>query len=104
LPSYIKENLIAYVACLAGAVTEDDYKTFLADAHFHGETRSTWDLEKEINFSGIDVHIVDNKHDLNVYLQADDTNAASSTASCIVTPAGMNTLPPDYDANEWAGM
>ena len=54
--------------------------------------------------STVDVHIVDNKHDLNIYLQADDNNAASSTACCIVAPAGMNTLPPDYDANELTGM
>jgi hypothetical protein len=36
LPGYIKENLIAYVACLAGAVTEEEYRTFLADACFNG--------------------------------------------------------------------
>jgi hypothetical protein len=54
--------------------------------------------------SSIGVHIVDTKHDLNIYLQADDKNAASSTACCIVAPTGMNALPPDYDANEWAGM
>jgi len=59
-------------------------KTFLADAGFN------------------DVLIVDNKYDLNIYLKADDKNAASSTACCILAPAGMNALPPDYDANELA--
>jgi hypothetical protein len=49
------------------------------------------------------VHIVDNKHDLNVYLKADNKNAACSTTSCIPTPAGMDALPSDYNANEWAG-
>ncbi|MEP6945027.1 MAG: arsenite methyltransferase [Acidobacteriota bacterium] len=79
LPQELGENVLAYVGCIAGAITIDDYKKGLADA---GLTH---------------VEIIDSGADLNAYAKAENTSiccpppaaekAAASAASSCCTPA-----------------
>ncbi|KAJ2929996.1 hypothetical protein H1R20_g7127, partial [Candolleomyces eurysporus] len=86
LPEDVRGNLTAYISCIVGAVTEAEYRTFLADAGFQ------------------DVLLVDRKSDLNVYW---DSNGPAPTTSCC-SPASSDVLkqrnlPADFDVNEWVG-
>jgi SAM-dependent methyltransferase len=67
LPAEIGGNLLAYVGCIAGAITLEDYRAGLVEAGF-GE-----------------VEIVDSKSDLNVYGKHADREAAccgSTAGAC----------------------
>lgn len=80
LPQELGENILAYVGCIAGAITIDDYKKGLVEA---GLTH---------------VEIIDSGADLNAYAKAENTSAccpppASQTAAAAVsccTPAPVS--------------
>lgn len=80
LPQELGENILAYVGCIAGAITIDDYKKGLVDA---GLTH---------------VEVIDSGADLNAYAKAENTSAccpppaaksATATGSCC-TPAPVS--------------
>jgi len=90
LPAEIGQNLLAYVGCLAGAISLDDYRSGLLDAGFGH------------------VEIIDTQSDLNVY----STNAEREPACCGSSPCGSDndaearsqllTLMKKYDINDYA--
>ncbi|KAJ3550792.1 hypothetical protein NMY22_g236 [Coprinellus aureogranulatus] len=82
LPENVTDNLAAYVGCIGGAVTEEQYRSFLSDAGFK------------------DVLFVDRKSDLNVYWKG------TSSISCCSTAPDLSQrpdFPEDFDVNEWVG-
>ncbi|KDQ56966.1 hypothetical protein JAAARDRAFT_131028 [Jaapia argillacea MUCL 33604] len=84
LPACIRNDLVAYVGCISGAVTLDDYKVLLSDAGFK------------------DPLFVDTKVDLNVYFQPE---SGCGISCCAAPPTGVLQRPamPNFDANEWVG-
>ncbi|KAJ3541880.1 hypothetical protein NMY22_g3713 [Coprinellus aureogranulatus] len=82
LPENVTDNLAAYVGCIGGAVTEEQYRSFLSDAGFK------------------DVLFVARKSDLNVYWKG------TSSISCCSTAPDLSQrpdFPEDFDVNEWVG-
>lgn len=76
LPSEIGENLLAYVGCVAGAISVEDYRRGLLEAGFEH------------------VEIIDSGADLNAYAQADAACCAPSpTACCAPAPAASCCAP-----------
>ncbi|RXW22796.1 hypothetical protein EST38_g3041, partial [Candolleomyces aberdarensis] len=86
LPEDVRGTLSAYLSCIGGAVTEAEYRTFLADAGFK------------------DGLLVDRRSDLTICW---DSNGSAPTTSCC-SPASSDilkqrNLPADFDVNEWVG-
>lgn len=75
LPTELAADLMAYVGCIAGAITVDDYHSGLADAGF------------------TNIHIVDTRADLNVYGQVENQSCCCSPA--MVSPDGPMTADND---------
>src|SRR5262249_26061294 len=69
LPDEISQNLLAYLGCIAGAISMADYERELRDAGFEA------------------VQIVDTRKDLNVYAQVD--NQAGCCAPAITSSTGL---------------
>ncbi|KAF8626489.1 hypothetical protein AX17_006545 [Amanita inopinata Kibby_2008] len=80
LPDNILNDLKAYVNCISGAITLDEYKQLFADAGFQG------------------VSFVATNRDLNVYYEG---NANKGRSCCRATATGQVPTKPDYDANEY---
>lgn len=70
LPDEIGENLLAYVGCIAGAISFDEYKQGLIRAGFES------------------VEIIDKQADLNAYAQVE-----GQSACCSPSPQSKNALP-----------
>lgn len=68
LPSEISKDLLAYVGCIAGAISIEDYVSGLTNAGFKS------------------VQIVDTKKDLNTYSQVEGQSA------CCAPPSNSNSL------------
>ncbi|KAF8965866.1 NAD(P)-binding protein [Flammula alnicola] len=84
LPDNIKNDLAAYVGCIAGAILVDEYKALLKDAGLSN------------------VLFVDTKNDLSVYYQTTSTDSQAIVQSCCTPlPAGVPVSKPTYDINEW---
>ena len=67
LPSEISKDLLAYVSCIAGAISIEDYRQGLTDAGFES------------------VQVVDTKKDLNAYSQVEGQSA------CCAPPSNINS-------------
>jgi arsenite methyltransferase len=95
LPAEIGQDLLAYVGCIAGAISIEDYKQWLLNAGFGA------------------VQIIDSKADLNVYAKIDHQAVCCSppTASNLPVATGsrgsnmhnqLAALLSRYDVNEFA--
>ncbi|HEX8342592.1 MAG TPA: arsenite methyltransferase [Tepidisphaeraceae bacterium] len=103
LPAELADSVMAYVGCIAGAITIDDYVAGLGDAGF------------------ADVAVVDAKADLNAYAKVENQSAccappmvSSSTLplasggccgtdiSAMTVHGGLADLLQKYDVNEYA--
>ena len=91
LPGELAQDLLAYVGCIAGAISISDYERSLIDAGFEA------------------VQIVDTGKDLNAYSQIDNQSGCCSSAStdcCSQGDASVHEslagLLRRYDVNEYA--
>jgi arsenite methyltransferase len=91
LPRELAEDLLAYVGCIAGAISVSEYERSLIDAGFEA------------------VQIVDTGKDLNAYSQIENQSGCCSSAAmscCGSTDAGIHESLADlllrYDVNEYA--
>lgn len=75
LPSEIRDDLLAYIGCIAGAISFDAYREGLADAGFSG------------------VEIVDTGADLNAYAQVENQAGCCSPAALPVSNIGVPEAP-----------
>jgi SAM-dependent methyltransferase len=79
LPEEIAESLMAYIGCIAGAISVADYKRGLKDAGFQA------------------VHIVDTGNDLNAYAKVE--NQAGCCSPAMISPNELpqmeNCCPPE---------
>ncbi len=73
LPSEIGENLLAYVGCVAGAISVEDYRRGLLEAGFEH------------------VEIIDSRADLNAYAQADAACCVPSPATCCAPSSAQSS-------------
>jgi SAM-dependent methyltransferase len=71
LPAELGDNVMAYVGCIAGAISIDEYKKGLSEAGFSG------------------VEVVDSGSDLNAYTKVENQSGCCSP----VTEADVNTQP-----------
>ncbi len=71
LPAELAENVLAYVGCIAGAITIDDYKQGLQDA---GLTH---------------VEVIDSGADLNAYAKAGNTSTCCGPAVTQIKPVSL---------------
>ncbi|KAL8881927.1 MAG: hypothetical protein Q9198_000972 [Flavoplaca austrocitrina] len=94
LPDKIRQDVAAYVGCIAGAALVSEYEHWLREAGFD------------------DIMIVDTKQDTNRYKnqKADMPNDATAAQGCCgslpvskSTSAGLQPCLADYDLNEWIG-
>ncbi|KAH6895006.1 arsenite S-adenosylmethyltransferase [Coprinopsis sp. MPI-PUGE-AT-0042] len=91
LPDKLRNDLNAFVSCIAGALTEDEYRSLLAEAGFQ------------------DPLIVDKKADVNAYWQEDSQPSNSGCCKPDSNPTesqpqtGQRLQKPDVDVNEWIG-
>ena len=74
LPAEISNDLMAYVGCVAGAISNEDYKRGLTEAGFSG------------------VELVDTKSDLNAYAKVENQSVCCSPAMA-ETESGAKSLP-----------
>jgi arsenite methyltransferase len=74
LPAELGSDLMAYVGCIAGAISIEDYKNGLAEAGFSS------------------VEVVDTKSDLNAYAKVENQSACCSPAMTHIE-SGAKTLP-----------
>ena len=74
LPSELGESMMAYVGCIAGAITVDEYKNGLAAAGFSG------------------VEVVDSGSDLNAYSKVENQSGCCSPAMEKTTSKSLPTL------------
>ena len=86
LPAEVGTNLMAYIGCIAGAISLKDYETGLRQAGFGS------------------VQLVDTGKDLNVYTQISETSGCGCSTSC---GSGANTgmlaeLMRRYNVNDYA--
>lgn len=70
LPAELGENVLAYVGCIAGAITIDEYKQGLHDAGLSH------------------VEIIDSGSDLNAYAKAENTSGCCSPAESVPVQIG----------------
>jgi SAM-dependent methyltransferase len=74
LPTELGESMMAYVGCIAGAITVDEYKNGLAAAGFSG------------------VEVVDSGSDLNAYSKVENQSGCCSPAMADVGERALPTL------------
>jgi ubiquinone/menaquinone biosynthesis C-methylase UbiE len=74
LPAELGNDVMAYVGCIAGAISIEDYKDGLAEAGFSG------------------VEVVDTKSDLNAYAKVENQSGCCSPAMTEIE-SGANQLP-----------
>lgn len=74
LPAELGESMMAYVGCIAGAVTIDEYKKGLAAAGFSG------------------VEVVDSGSDLNAYSKVENQSGCCSPVMAEAEPKALPTL------------
>lgn len=74
LPKELGENIMAYVGCIAGAISIDDYKQGLAEAGFSG------------------VEIVDSGSDLNAYAKMENQSVCCSPPQTDTNTRSLPTL------------
>jgi SAM-dependent methyltransferase len=87
LPAEVGQNLLAYVGCIAGAISFSDYERWLKDAGFEA------------------VKLVDTGRDLNVYSKVENQSGCCPPASCYGSDAvheGLSELLSRYNVNEYA--
>lgn len=93
LPDELGQNLAAYIGCIAGAISIDEYRAGLAAAGF------------------ADVDVVDSRADLNAYALIDGQSGCcspvmESSACCApstsIVHAGLASLLQKYNVNEYA--
>jgi ubiquinone/menaquinone biosynthesis C-methylase UbiE len=87
LPAEIAGDLMAYVGCIAGAISIESYRSALADAGF------------------AHVEIIDTKSDLNTYAKAENTSGCcgSSALATLSEPrARLMELMRKYNVNDYA--
>lgn len=77
LPPELDDDLMAYVGCIAGAISIEDYKRGLLDAGFSG------------------VEIVDTKSDLNAYAQVENQAGCCSPAMTQIESVSPSAPPLD---------
>ena len=75
LPAELGSNILAYVGCIAGAITIDDYKQGLADAGLSH------------------IEVIDSGADLNAYAKAENTSGCCSPAETQAAAAGSCCTP-----------
>jgi hypothetical protein len=80
LPAELRDDLVAFVGCLSGAVLIDDYRRALNDAGF------------------ADVAVVDTGADLNAYALAGDQSACCPPAMSAALPLVEACCPSSGDA------
>jgi arsenite methyltransferase len=78
LPSELGSDLMAYVGCIAGAISIEDYRNGLSEAGFSG------------------VEVVDTKSDLNAYAKVE--NQAGCCAPAMTEPTGASRSLPTLDS------
>lgn len=71
LPAELGENVLAYVGCIAGAITIDEYKSGLKDAGLSH------------------VEVIDSGADLNAYAKAENTSTCCGPAVSQVKPVSL---------------
>ncbi|EAU88648.2 arsenite S-adenosylmethyltransferase [Coprinopsis cinerea okayama7 len=81
LPEKVKSDLVAYVNCIAGAVTEEEYRQHMADAGFK------------------DILFVDKKSDLSIYFQDDRSGGCCTGVEDKID--SNRPQKPDIDMDEW---
>ena len=74
LPNELRENIMAYVGCIAGAISVDDYKKGLAEAGFSG------------------VEVIDSGTDLNAYTKIENQSGCCSPRSSEGNAKALPTL------------
>ena len=74
LPKELGENIMAYVGCIAGAITIDEYKKGLAEAGFSG------------------VEVVDSLSDLNAYAKVENQSGCCTPAMQESSTKALPTL------------
>jgi arsenite methyltransferase len=81
LPPEVANDLMAYVGCVAGAISIDDYRRSLNEAGFSR------------------VEVIDAQSDLNAYTQVNDQAGCCGSSGCCGAPMPAAK---DFDANEYA--
>jgi arsenite methyltransferase len=71
LPSELSENVMAYVGCIAGAITIDEYKSGLQAAGLSH------------------VEVIDSGSDLNAYAKAENTSTCCGPATTQIKPVSL---------------
>jgi SAM-dependent methyltransferase len=74
LPAEIGENIMAYVGCIAGAITIDEYKNGLTDAGFSG------------------VEVIKSESDLNAYAKVENQSGCCTPAMQVGSSKELPTL------------
>jgi len=74
LPKELSENVMAYVGCIAGAISIDEYKKGLAEAGFSN------------------VEVIDSQSDLNAYAKIEGQSGCCSPSSADVDGESLPTL------------
>jgi arsenite methyltransferase len=87
LPPELSQDIMAYVGCVAGAISVTDYERLLQEAGFNA------------------VQIIDAKKDLNAYASASSCGCCPSTSCCSAEPSSIHddlaSLLERYDINEY---
>lgn len=81
LPPDVANDLMAYVGCVAGAISIDEYRQSLIAAGFSH------------------VEVIDAKSDLNAYAQVSETGGCCGSSGCCGAPVPSSK---DFNANEYA--
>lgn len=89
LPPEIARDLMAYVGCVAGAISTAEYRAGLIEAGF------------------VNIEVIDTRADLNVYTKVNDQPGCCSTspagASCCAAPTeSIGAALAKFDVNEFA--
>jgi hypothetical protein len=103
----VRGNLAAHVSCIGGAATEAEWRSFLGDAEFQGNSLQTAPVrigDSNFRAPAPDVLLFDRKSNLSVYWESD--GSAPNSGCCATTPdvtLKPSDLPSDFDVNEWVG-
>src|SRR5262245_61700024 len=88
VPAEVGQDILAYVGCIAGAISIAEYDRLLREAGFQG------------------VQVVDTRKDLNTYSQASGATCCAPSACCAAEEQPLHDQLADlmarYDVNEYA--